>query len=193
MQRVSVRLRLEILMMVSAGGLLLCGGCDPAASGGTATRPGDALSPEQIARQGTESHIIGVIAYYPSYTHWIWTEERDRVSGLKVGALYLEGPGGKGVFGDGVIRPKLYVRQKQTGDSTQEWQLVKEWSFDALAAFPLRTKKPTVQGDGYMLPLSWNDLNLGGHEIRLVITYERSDGHVVRSRPKYWRVPLKSG
>lgn len=181
--------------------LLVCAGCGQRAGDGPTTRPvprvGDVparLTPEQVdARRTAETNILNIYTYYNPYTPWIWNENHNRVVGVIIGALYLQGPNGRGVFGNGIIRPRLYIRDRKAANPEDEWKVVKEWSFDVDEAYLFRSIKPTVQGYGYMLPLRWGeDLNLADREVRLIISFERADGMVVRSSPRdFGRVPLK--
>lgn len=175
-----------ILTAGAALAALAASGCGPSTFGrGPTTQP----SYEQEARRNVEPNILEVIAYYDPYNPWIWTDDKSRVRGVVVGALYLGGPNRRGVFGDGTIRPRLYLRDKSAAKAEEEWKLVKEWAFSVEEAFPLRTRRPSVQGYGYVLPLAWGNLDLTGREIRLVINFERADGRVARSSKRDMRVP----
>lgn len=144
------------------------------------------------ALRNTESNIIGVVAYYHPSNPWLWNEDRSRVVGVRVQALYLVGPREKGVFGDGIIRPKIYVRDRRTADPDQQWKLVREWAFQPEDILLYRTKEPTVQGYGYLLPLRWGEqIDLSNQEIRIIINYERIDGLFPRPSTKNLRVPPK--
>jgi len=139
----------------------------------------------------TEPRITGVRVIHPSVAAWQWTEDKQRIRGIKVGPVYLVGPEGKGVFGDGIIRPKLY-RLQRTPDHRVVPELIKEWSFTVEEAIPLRIKKPYIAGWAYGLPLVWDDFDLlvGVREVRLVVEFERSDGHIVSSSRKDLQVPV---
>lgn len=146
----------------------------------------------QEAIRGTETVILDVVAYYTTPIKWRWNQDRTRVHGVIVGALYLMGPSGKGVFGDGLIQPKLYVRNPTIRDAEKEWVLTKEWEFTPEQMMDMRSLRPTVQGYGYMLPLDWGDLDLSNRQIRIVISYKRSDGMPSpRSSVKNLVVPAK--
>jgi len=70
-----------------------------------------------------------------------------------------------------------------------EPRLIKEWEFDVEAAKPFRSKKPSIQGYGYRLPLDWGELDLAGREIRVIVSFERPDGRVIESSKKDLIVP----
>jgi len=147
------------------------------------------LSNEEIRRMPLEPNIVRVAAYYPPYDPWIWNETRTHVRGIVISALYLEGPDVLGVFGDGIIRPRLYVLSG-SGKEAGEPQLVREWSFDPEQAMPYRSRKRTLLGFGYRFHLLWGDeLDLSGKDIRVVIVFERRDGMLIYSGKKDFRVP----
>jgi hypothetical protein len=147
-------------------------------------------SPEmQKIMKMVDPEVLGVAALYDSFDPWLWTEDRGRARGVVIRALYLEGRKYKGVFGDGVIRPKLYVQMRDERGAAR-WQVAKEWSFTLAEALPFRSKRETMLGYGYRFHLPWgDDLDLTGREIRMVVEFERKDGRVVASDKKDFRVP----
>lgn len=173
------------------GGVGLVGGC---AEQGPARRPQDypegiTLSAEEIARLPLERNVLRVAAFYDPHDPWLWSDDRARVRGIVIRALYLEGPGVSGVFGDGVIRPRLYLLDS-SHHKPKPPKLIKTWAFDPVDALPFRSCKRTVMGWGYRLHLPWGDeFDLAGREIRMTVTFERSDGRVSHSDKKDFRVP----
>lgn len=165
-----------------------CGGPKPEPPAGTKTE----LSPADVARMPTQPNVVNVLAIYNPYTCWIWNPDKSRVRGVRVGSLYLIGPDYTGVFGDGVIRPRVYVMERDD-DGRKVPKLVKEWSLDVAQAVEFRAKKKTKLGWGYGLFLDWGDLDLGGREIRVVIAFERGDGQVVTSKKTDLMVPRSGG
>lgn len=166
-------------------GLIGCGDPQP----GAPTIGSDAY---RVMNMPTDPNVVQVVAFFdpPEMNPWIWAEDQTRVRGIIINSLYLGGSEGKGVFGDGVIRPKLYVARQDDQGKTR-WEVVREWSFDVQEAMPFRTKKQTVMGWGYgLIPLDWGDKNLAHQLIRISISFECSNGRVVtrRSRQEY-RVP----
>ncbi len=161
-------------------------GCNqPQKETGPAAR---SLPPDQIA-QMLEPNVLGVSCFYDPFNPWLWNEDRSKVRGIVIGALYLQGPDSKGVFGDGIIRPKMYVAQRDE-KGERKWTLLKEWDFDVQKAMPFRSKRLVRPGYGYSLFLSWGDeFDLSGREIRLIVSFERSDGLTVGSSKKDFRVP----
>lgn len=167
--------RLSFCLGAALVGALLIPGCRTT---GSTTRPaGPQRSAASIeARKNTEQAILDVVAYYTTPIRWRYTPDRTRVHGVIVGALYLMGPHGKGVFGDGDIHPQLFVRDPNIRDPQKQWQLVKEWRFTCEEMMPMRTASPSIQGNGYMLPLDWGDLDLSNRQILIVVGYHRTDG-----------------
>jgi hypothetical protein len=143
---------------------------------------------EEVIRM-REPNVVGISCLYDPFNPWLWNSERTHIKGVKVGALYLLGPESTGVFGDGVIRPRIYVLQRdQQGKA--DYKLLKEWSFNTQEAIPFRAKRRTRWGWGYGLFLSWGDLDLTGRDIRLIVNFERLDGLVIAGNKKDWRVPV---
>jgi hypothetical protein len=128
-------------------------------------------------------------AFYPSISPWIFTDDRSRVRGIVIASLYLGGPNHLGVFGDGIIRPRVYVLDTGKKDPEPP-QLVKEWSFEPEEALGFRSKKRTMVGYGYRFHLFWDDdLDLAGKDIRMTVVFERRDGMLIHSGRKEFRVP----
>ena len=181
MSKLSWFLNLAVAMVLLSGGLLTAG-CQA---------PDDkpVMTAQQVIDMPLEKNVVGVVAYYPSANPWIWTENRSRARGIVINALYLEGPNVSGVFGDGVIRPQLYVLDRSRGKRIEP-VLVKEWSFDPRQAMPFRSKKRTIMGHGYRFHLIWgDDFDLTGKDIRVVVIFERVDGKIIHSGKKDFRVP----
>lgn len=146
-------------------------------------------TPEEIMRMPVEWNVNAIAVFFNPHSSWIWTEDRSRVQGLFINSLYLLGHDGKGVFGDGVICPRLYLIET-TPEGQKKQTLFKEWSFDVEEAMAFRVKRPAALGWGYgLLPLDFADSDLGGRDLRVVVSFERSDGRVVTHRGNYFRVP----
>ena len=171
--------------------MLLMGACACAALGlvGCAAPGPDSPWGGATRAEPLEQNIVRIAAYYPSHNPWIWDDARTRVRGIVISALYLEGPDVLGVFGDGVIRPRLYLYDPAGAANTQT-HLVKEWSFDVEEARPFRSTKRTLLGNGYRFHLIWGDeLDLSGQSIRMVVVFDRRDGTLIYSGKKDFRVP----
>lgn len=144
-------------------------------------------TPDEVARM-LEPNVLGVSCFYDPLNPWIWNSQHMQVRGVRINALYLRGPNYTGVFGDGVIRPRLYVLTRDE-QGKQEYRLLKEWTFDVNQAMPFRAKRRMTAGWGYALFLDWGDLNLTGRNVRLTINFERTDGVVISGSKKDFRVP----
>ncbi|MHC4797632.1 MAG: hypothetical protein ACYTF1_13395, partial [Planctomycetota bacterium] len=108
----------SILLVISLGALC-----------GTACQtPMKEPTPIQVA-QMLEPNVTGVFAHYDAINPFIWTEDEAYPRGVVIKALYLQGPDGKGVFGDGIIRPRVYVSVEKP-DGEKDWQLLKEWNYE---------------------------------------------------------------
>lgn len=155
---------------------------------------GNQLTAQQIANMPLEKNVSAVAAFYNPYNPWLWNDDRSKIIGLLINAMYLIGPNSLGAFGDGTIHPRLYVLEGPTGANAKTPRLVKEWTFNPQEAMPWRSKKKTAMGWGYGPRLIWGDgVDLAGKEIRITISFERTDGKVFHSRDKEFIVPAASG
>ncbi|NLX12756.1 MAG: hypothetical protein GXY44_03765 [Phycisphaerales bacterium] len=166
-------------------GLTLTGCQEPSKGYGSNQQP----TPDEVLRMPVEWNVNAIAVFFNPHSSWIWTEDRSRIQGLFINSLYLLGHNGKGVFGDGVIRPRLFVIETAP-DGTKKQTLFKEWSFDVDEAMPFRVKRQAALGWGYgLLPLDLEEADLGGRDIRVVVSFERSDGRIVNHRGNSFRVP----
>jgi len=164
----------------------LIGACQTAPQ--AAPPPGTVLPHDQISQMPLEKNIGAIYCAWNAYNPWIWNDERSRIRGLFVEAVYLIGPDSLGAFGDGIIRARTYELATVGRETTPT--LLKEWSFDVDQAMPWRARRRTVMGWGYKLPLIWGDeLDPRGKQIRVTISFERIDGKVFHSGKKDFRVP----
>ena len=146
------------------------------------------LSPDQVA-QLLEPNVVGVAAMYDAQNAWLWTKNRVRVRGLRL-TLFLFGSGNKSVFGDGVIRARLFAAQRgRLGKVQWPEEPTQEWSFTVEEAIPFRGMRPKIYGWYYGLFLDWGDRDLSDKEIRMIITFERADQRVISSDARDMRVP----
>ncbi len=177
--------------MMLALALLLAGfsGCGEP-QGGTTRAPDQITDPEarRVFEMPTDPNILEVGHFYAQHRHWIWNADFSRVRGTRISALYLYNETKKGVFGEGIIRPRLYLLERVEGGGKQPL-LLKEWEFDVDTARQFRVIRPSIQGYGYGLPLYWDDLDLSDKEIRIVVTFERPDGVDIPSSKKDLIVP----
>jgi hypothetical protein len=144
-------------------------------------------TPAEVARM-IEPNVLGISCFYDPFNPWMWNNEHTEVHGIKIGSLFLLGANSTGVFGDGVIHPRLYVGYRDE-NARQQYKLVKEWTFNVDQARPFRAKRRTRWGWGYALFLPWGDLKLTGRDIRITVTFERTDGIVISGNKKDFKVP----
>ena len=176
--------RVSHLAAAAAGALLAAGCVQPGQ--GAAGPDGAVIHP--VARMPTEPNVVSAVAFYKPMSPWLWNADRTRVSGIYVSALYLLGPKGLGVFGDGTIRPRMLVVEMGKDGKTRPRQ-VKEWVFSVEEAIPFRAKEEKPLGWGYGLLLPFGDVDVSGREIQMVICFERSDGRLVTSSKQTFLVP----
>lgn len=179
-------LRARRVVLVAAGALLAAGCVQPGQ--GPAARPDDAMT-HAAARIPTEPNVVSAVAFYKSMSPWLWNADQTKVSGIYVSALYLLGPKSLGVFGDGTIRPRMFVVEPGK-DGRKHTRQIKEWSFNVEEAIPFRAKEKRTLGWGYGIPLGFgDDLDVSGREIQMVICFERNDGRLVTSSKQTFLVP----
>lgn len=177
-----------VLLALAAAGVLLAAGCVQPEQG---LGGPDGAIVDTVARMPTEPNVVSVVAFYKSTAPWLWNADRTRVSGIYVSALYLLGPKGLGVFGDGVICPRMFV--VETGkEGKRHAKQVKEWAFNVKEAIPFRAKEKRTLGWGYGILLPFGDLDVSGREIQMVVCFERTDGRLVTSSKQTFLVPKSS-
>ena len=152
-------------------------------------KPGTILPHEEIDKMPLEKDISGVAAVYDPYSPWLWNDEHSKVRGVFVTSLYLFGPQSVGVFGDGVIKARVYLLEGTEGRWTPT-KMLREWSFDPNEALQWRSRKRTPMGWRYALALPWgDDIDVRGKQIRVTLSFERVDGRTIHAREKDFRVP----
>jgi len=163
---------------LGAGLLLLAAtGCAPSAA-----------DPNRIENAPLEKNIIKIVPMY-GMNPFGTVGGGSKINGFVIGALYLMGPDGKGVFGDGTIHVFLYEVDRTRGKKVSERRLVREWLFDTEKAKPYRSRKRYLGGYGYQLHCAWGDIDLGGKDVEIEVHFERTDGRVITSLPKAYTVP----
>ncbi len=146
---------------------------------------GCATLPKNVRRD-----IVEVSTFYNSQNLWLNFEDppTNVPQGLRF-SLFLKAAGQDlGVFGDGIIHVDMYrIERDEEGEATRTH--VKKWSLDTEEAAAYRSTRTTAFGHGYGMRLNWGDADVRGHEIQLVVSFERRDGPVIRGRPWYVKVP----
>lgn len=143
-----------------------------------------------ITTSPMEADVFQIIKFYPAQ---MW--QRRRVddlnpNGFVVTVYLISGKTQKGAFGDGTIHVDMHVAQYDKA-GMKTFVPAYSWSLDPDQALPYRVIKEGAIGWGYMLHLFWpDDVDVLGKEVSLTISYTRSDGRVIRSRPHHHRVPI---
>lgn len=150
------------------------------------------MTVEEVQNAPLETNIVQVNAHYGLFP-WLQFDPSDpRPQGFKVASLFLvSGKTSKGVFADGLITVRMY-RVDRDPQHRETRTLVHTWEFTPEQALPFRAVKRTVVGYGYQLHLRWPpELDLVDREIVVTVEFTRRDGKVIRSGPKFFKVPPK--
>ncbi len=136
---------------------------------------------------------IGLV--HPSFNIFPWLQfdpADPRPQGFAVQSLYLiDNKTERGVFADGTIVVRMY-RVDREPDGRETRPLVHTWRLNPAQAMPFRSHRRTVFGVGYMLLLQWpKNLDVLNREIMVIVEFERPDGKVISSHPKFLKVPTK--
>ena len=161
--------RIAFCMSLAAVGAV--GGCvDPQAAG-------DGQTPEYIYR---------VVCFYPPNMWQSFDQEGDlNPEGLAFVMYLLSSKTSKGTHADGLVHVKMY-RIDRRPDGSTERTLVRDWT---AGTSELRRRTPTKFGYGYDVYLHWDDLDILGQEVEIVVQYESPAGRLVQSQTKQTRVP----
>lgn len=170
-------------------------GCEPWFKNDEITPPqsrsssGDTRS--RVASWPTDPNVLEVHPLWDPYASFITSDAGSRVLGLRIKTLYLLGTDQKGVFGEGVLKSRMYLLQRDATMSLLEPRLIQEWEYDVQQLMPYRVTKAELLGWAYAyVPLTWPaQFDLSGREVRVVVTFERPDGRVVSARPKDFKIP----
>jgi hypothetical protein len=137
-----------------------------------------------------ESDVFQIIKFFPAQ---MWQRRRledVNPNGFVVTVYLISGKTQKGAFGDGTIRIDLHAAEYDD-KGLKRYVPVHAWELDPDQALPYRVKREAVPGWGYMLHLFWpDDVDVLGKEVSITLSYERSDGGIIRSRPHHNRVPI---
>ena len=156
--------------------------------GGCADTP---RSSQGFQRPRVHRDIVTVNTFY-SAKPWLNFDvpPRNVPDGFKF-TLYMTGAGSaRGVFGDGTIHIDMYRVETDAGGETTRPH-ARRWSFDTEQAYPYRAKRQVRFGRGYGFRLDWQEAEVLGKEVMIVASFERFDGRVISSQPKYLKVPKK--
>ena len=162
------------------------------AGGGCQATRMNGSSVEKARTAPLASDIISVRRFFANNPFLSFDERSDpNPEGFKVTYYVVSSATQKGVFGDGLIRFKMYVIEPGREGEPATGQLVKIWEFDPQQAMGWRIRREHTLGWAYLFHLNWGDADPYGREIRIVPEYVRTDGRVVRGSPKDLKVPVR--
>ena len=171
------RVCLPVLLL---GAMTIVGGCTDAHR-----------SSRGLQQPRTHRDIVAVNTFYTTKPWLNFEVPPTNIPGGFKFALYTTGANStRGVFGDGTIHIDMYRVETKAGVETKRVR-VRRWSFDTEQAYPYRAKHPVRFGRGYGFRLDWRDSDVLGKEIMIVASFERLDGRIIYSQPKYLKVPEK--
>lgn len=148
---------------------------------------------EQKPKAPSEALASDIYAIYKFFPQDMW-RKKDATDGNPDGfnvTIYLvSGETKKGAFGDGIIKVTMDI-VADGPDGLKEYMPVQTWEFSPEEAKPFRTTRPAIGGWAYQLYLFWDpDVDVLNKEIRISISYVRTDGKEILSRPTHRRVPV---
>ena len=177
---------LRNLLLVSVG-LLAIVGCESA--GGRAARPSAGLrSAEETRKAPTEAKIVKVLTIWQAQPLIIDPNDGITPLGFQL-TLYLIDDQQRGVFGDGMIRLRMVVVERDPAGRVLEKRQVKTWEWTTAQAIPFRSKRVTYLGQGYGLLATWGDVDVLGKEVEVHPEFVRRDNRIVTGAAKSLKIP----
>jgi hypothetical protein len=168
----------------------LFGGCLLIFLFGCPGRTGTFRADAQVFKRG-DANIQKVICFFSKNPWQSFDNQSDRnPEGFKY-SLYLLNNAGDAVFGDGVIHTELYVVDDLEGG--QDRKKIKEWSLNNDQALGYRFKNERRWGWGYGLIHQWDEIDVLGKRIEIVVSFERTDGRRIYAQTKPLLVPRPIG
>lgn len=165
-------------------GVTVSGACTATPTRQTAEAP--------ARRAPLASDIIGVRRYFANNPFLSFDDESDpNPEGFKVTYYAVSNATQKGVFGDGLIRFKMYVIEPGVEGEPATGRLIKTWEFNPQQAMGWRIRRVTTLGWPYLFHLNWGDADPYGKEVRIVPEFVRTDGRVIKGSPKDLKVPIR--
>lgn len=156
-------------------------------------RPPPAKPPPTIdaSKISARDDIVRIHSMWGDYP-WL-TDSEQRPLGLKARVYFVDVETELGSFVTGTIGAEMYLLTR-TREGRRHRELLHEWRFDTDQAMGYRIRRKAVTGYSYGLVLPWPEhLDVVGRQIDMVFRYDRSDGRVIKSSPKRFRVPVPPG
>lgn len=189
--------------LVAAGLLCCCAGCNGSAKRdepkqsdaakaslflgdkGDKRAPKSEIDPTKVAER---EDIVSINMFWQP---WPWlSDSESKVVGFRVPVYFVSGETSKGAFVPGRIL--AWVSTVDRGaDGKKRATPVHTWEFTHEQAMGFRVRKVAITGYYYGFMLAWpDDVDLSGKEVEIEFGYERSNGTVITSGGRRFRVPL---
>jgi hypothetical protein len=162
-------------------------GCDRA--GGRSAKPSAGLRTAEETREApAEATIVKVLTIWQAQPSIIDPTDGVTPIGLQL-TLYLIDDQQRGVFGDGIIRLRMVVVDRDPTGRVLDRQQVKTWEWTTAQAIPFRSRRVTYLGQGYGLLATWGDVDVLGKEIEVHPEFVRQDNRIVTGAVKSLKIP----
>ncbi len=144
---------------------------------------------QTLAPQGRRD-INRVSTFYNTQHLWLNFDSPPThlPQGIKFSVFLTARDSELGVFGDGIMQIEMFrIDKSDSGEQTRT--PVKKWSFDTQQAQTFRGRQRKRYGWGYGFRLNWENAEVRGHEIMIIVSFHRHDGTIIHGQPKYLKVP----
>jgi len=101
--------------------------------------------------------------------------------------VFLDAGTGRGEKLPGTLHVEMYRLERVPGVKRKQRTLVSDWHYP-IDEMP-QIAKPGMLGEGYYPQLAWADKNLAGSEVDVVVSFEDTEGNVVRAPTKRLKIP----
>lgn len=144
----------------------------------------------QTLELGLSRDIVRVSTFYNNQRPWLNFDQppTNVPQGFKCTVFLSNSKSALGCVGDGVLHVEMFRVDDVPGGQPVRTP-IKKWSYDVQQAAFFRVKEPGPYGLGYGLRLNWDDADVAGREIVVVMSFERRDGVIIHGVPKYLKVP----
>lgn len=103
--------------------------------------------------------------------------------------LYLINEQQRGVFGNGTIRLRMVLVERDPSGKMLGKKHVQTWQWNTAEAVPFRSKRVSYLGWGYGLLVSWDSAEVPGKEVEIHPEFVRRDNRLVTGSVKSLKVP----